>query len=246
MPGARRQEQGRGGLCEIGPAQSASGTDAGLDRASLRCCLDEWTLYQSWPSALIERRWIVRHGNRVHGDYDARRGRGYKATLPTIAATAVRAVIVPSPVPRGLWSDWRNIFRPLFRGKCRSEAHLVRKRNTIGLSAKHPISFQSLVRQGVSDPGCVPGARAPKNGPCGSAPPKMALACARRPFGEVAPGILPCRKAARPEMAHPRPLLTRRSRILSAVLRSCDNTPRKPSDSSEQVCIAFRTQFGTA
>ena len=47
LPGARRQEQGRGGPREIWPVQSASGTYVGLDRVCLRCCLDEWTLYQS-------------------------------------------------------------------------------------------------------------------------------------------------------------------------------------------------------
>ena len=71
-------------------------------------------------------------------------------------------------------------------------------RNTICSFAKHQVSGQGLVRQGVSDPGCTPGARAPKSGPCGSAPPKTALACASGPFGEVAPGNPPCRKAGRP------------------------------------------------
>ena len=47
MFGACRQEQGRGGLRAIGPAQSASGPDAGVGRVSLRCCLNERTWNRS-------------------------------------------------------------------------------------------------------------------------------------------------------------------------------------------------------
>ncbi len=82
----------------------------------------------------------------------------------------------------GPWSGRRNIFRTLFRGKCRSETRLVRKRNTIGLPAKHPMSCQSLVRKGVSDPGSTPWARAPKNGPCGSDPPEIGPRLYKRAF----------------------------------------------------------------
>ena len=165
----------------------------------LSCCLTETTRHHELqPSALAERGWIARDGNGVSGACDARRKCRYQATVPTVAATALRAVIVPSSAPRVLWSPRRNTVRPMFRGKCRSKTRLVRKRNTIRPSAKHPRSRQGPVRQGVGDPGCTPWARRPKSRPCGSAPPKTALACTSGPFGEVAPGDSPCRKAEQP------------------------------------------------
>lgn len=54
-----------------------------------------------------------------------------------------------------------------------------------------------LVCQRFSDPGGATGATLANGRPCGSDPPKTALACAAGPFEEAAPRIIPCRKAGR-------------------------------------------------
>ena len=138
---------------------------------SLSCCLNRMTRHHILqPSALAETGSTVEDGNCPRSDYDAccevqvpgDRARRYRdgSSHWHRALSRVAGAVVPSA----------KHVRPMFRGKCRSETRFARKRNTFGPQAKHPMS--SPVRQGVSDPGCTPGTRAPKNGPCGSAPRK--------------------------------------------------------------------------
>ena len=72
-----------------------------------------------------------------------------------------------------------------------TETHFVLRRN-IRIHGKALSSRWLAIRavrlgQGLQKTGCA-----------GATPPKTALACANWPFGEVAPGIFPCRKALRP------------------------------------------------
>ena len=103
------------------------------------------------------------------------------------------------PLPRrGLWSGRPEDGRSLFRGKCRSETLAVQARGPFRGSAKHSRPWQGLVQQRVTNPGGTAGLSTPKHRRYGSDPPENGPSLHARPFGEVAPGIFPCRKAGRP------------------------------------------------
>ena len=69
------------------------------------------------------------------------------------------------------------------------------QRNTIWVYPQQLHPRHRLVRQWVSDSECTPAARSPEIGSCGSAPPKTAFARTSGLFAEIAPEIVPCRKA---------------------------------------------------
>ena len=104
---------------------------------------------------------------------------------------------MPFP-PRGLWSSRPGDGRSLFRGKCRNETLAVQAGSPFRGSAKHSRPWQGLVQQRVTNPGGTAGLSTPKDRQYGSDPPENGPSLHARPFGEVAPGIFPCRKASQP------------------------------------------------
>ena len=119
----------------------------------------------------------------------------YKATVPAITATAVRAVIVPSSVLAGCGRAGATPAHGCC-GENASAQHVLPgsatrfclKRNTRSRAKALPGS--GLVIRAVR-----PAQRPRTDCRAGATPLKTALACANGPFEEVAPRIFPCRKA---------------------------------------------------
>ena len=125
----------------------------------------------------------------------------YKAPVPAITATAVRAVIVPSTALAGCGCAGATPAHGCC-GENASAQHVLPgsatrfclKRNTRSRS-------KALLGSGLAIRAVRPAQKSRTDCRAGATPPKTALACTAGPFGEVAPGIFPCRKANRANVA---------------------------------------------
>lgn len=139
------------------------------DRGARSC--RGWAPCLSWPQRVLS---VEALGHRVRHHRRNRRSRHHGAL-----SGVSRAVVPPA-----------QHFLLVVAGTNRAATCFARQRNTIRVPAQQSHPRHRLVWQGVSDSGCSSRATGPRIGSCGSGPPKMALACAHGPFGEVASGIL--------------------------------------------------------